>query len=216
MQGNFAPVDEIGKITEILDIAGEIPTNFPEGVYIRNGNLSKAPAILIETSQSCSRIRWPACCGMQVRTLSLEPSTRQTPSSASPMTFGLKEKACHALYFTKSSNNTWSISYNNRYVQSDTFRLEKGLKKPCFPPTTDGDPTAILISGVLNNLRFRKAFKNMSNTSVFEHAGRIFSAAENDNPNEIDLYSLDTLGTWNVDGGWKMAFTAHPKQMGTN
>lgn len=51
----------------------------------------------------------------------------------------------------------------------------------------------------------------MSNTSVFEHAGRIFSAAENDNPNEIDLYSLDTLGTWNVDGGWKMAFTAHPK-----
>lgn len=152
MQGNFAPVDEIGKITEILDIAGEIPTNFPEGVYIRNGNLSKAPAILIETSQSCSRIRWPACCGMQVRTLSLEPSTRQTPSSASPMTFGLKEKACHALYFTKSSNNTWSISYNNRYVQSDTFRLEKGLKKPCFPPTTDGDPTAILISGVLNNV----------------------------------------------------------------
>lgn len=37
-EGNFAPVDEIGKITEILDIAGEIPTDFPEGVYIRNGS----------------------------------------------------------------------------------------------------------------------------------------------------------------------------------
>jgi carotenoid cleavage dioxygenase-like enzyme len=58
---------------------------------------------------------------------------------------------------------------------------------------------------------YGKAFKNISNTSVFEHAGRVFSAAENDNPHEIDLYSLGTLGSWNVDGEWKMPFTAHPK-----
>jgi len=117
----------------------------------------------------------------------------------------------HALYFTKSVDNTWSISYTNRYVQSDTYRIEKELKKPCFLPFTDGDLPAMLIAAALNKLRYGKAFKNVSNTSVFEHAGRVFSAAENDNPHEIDLYSLGTLGSWNVDGEWKMPFTAHPK-----
>jgi carotenoid cleavage dioxygenase-like enzyme len=37
LQSNFAPVDEIGESIEILQIEGEIPTDFPEGVYIRNG-----------------------------------------------------------------------------------------------------------------------------------------------------------------------------------
>ena len=38
MQSNFAPVEEIGQITNILRIEGAIPEDFPEGVYIRNGN----------------------------------------------------------------------------------------------------------------------------------------------------------------------------------
>jgi carotenoid cleavage dioxygenase-like enzyme len=37
LQSNFAPVDEIGGPIEILQIEGEIPEDFPEGVYIRNG-----------------------------------------------------------------------------------------------------------------------------------------------------------------------------------
>ena len=62
------------------------------------------------------------------------------------------EGMLHAVYFTKSNNNTWSIKYTNRYVQSDTFRVEKGLKKPCFLPATDGDPLAMLIAGTLNTV----------------------------------------------------------------
>ncbi|KAF7001428.1 hypothetical protein CFC21_017102 [Triticum aestivum] len=182
-EGNFAPVEEIGDMREIFDIAGEIPADFPEGVYIRNGSNPLFGALHSSSSIfGKSHDIWVEGEGM-----------------------------LHAVYFTKSNNNTWSIKYTNRYVQSDTFRVEKGLKKPCFLPATDGDPLAMLIAGTLNTLRFGKAFKNMSNTSVFEHAGRVFSAAENDNPHEIDLYSLGTLGSWNVDGGWKMPFTAHPK-----
>uniref|UniRef100_M8CT55 Uncharacterized protein n=1 Tax=Aegilops tauschii TaxID=37682 RepID=M8CT55_AEGTA len=181
--GNFAPVEEIGDVREIFDIAGEIPADFPEGVYIRNGSNPLFGALHSSSSIfGKSHDIWIEGEGM-----------------------------LHAVYFTKSNNNTWSIKYTNRYVQSDTFRVENGLKKPCFLPATDGDPLAMLIAGNLNTLRFGKAFKNMSNTSVFEHAGRVFSAAENDNPHEIDLYSLGTLGSWNVDGGWKMPFTAHPK-----
>lgn len=182
-EGNFAPVEEIGGMREIFDVAGEIPADFPEGVYIRNGSNPLFGALHSSTSIfGKSHDIWVEGEGM-----------------------------LHAVYFTKSNNNTWSIKYTNRYVQSDTFRAEKGLKKPCFIPASDGDPLAMLIAGTLNTLRFGKAFKNMSNTSVFEHAGRVFSAAENDNPHEIDLYNLDTLGSWNVDGGWKMPFTAHPK-----
>nr|XP_015649025.1 uncharacterized protein LOC4345406 isoform X2 [Oryza sativa Japonica Group] len=36
-ESNFAPVEEIGQITNILRIEGAIPEDFPEGVYIRNG-----------------------------------------------------------------------------------------------------------------------------------------------------------------------------------
>ncbi|CAL5362203.1 unnamed protein product [Camellia sinensis] len=36
-QRNFVPVEEIGHIAQIEGIVGEIPADFPEGVYIRNG-----------------------------------------------------------------------------------------------------------------------------------------------------------------------------------
>ncbi|CAM0908153.1 unnamed protein product [Alopecurus aequalis] len=183
-EGNFSPVQEIGEVREILDIAGEIPADFPQGVYIRNGSNPLFGAL--HSSHSIfgkSHDIWVEGEGM-----------------------------LHALYFTKSSDdNTWSISYTNRYVQSDTYMLEKEKNRPCFLPSTDGDPRAMLVATVLNILRYGKASKNMSNTSVFQHAGRVFAAAENDNPHEIDLESLGTLGSWNIDGGWKMPFTAHPK-----
>ena len=40
LQSNFAPVDEIGEAIEIHQnqIEGAIPDDFPEGVYIRNGD----------------------------------------------------------------------------------------------------------------------------------------------------------------------------------
>ena len=38
MQSNFAPVDEVGEGIEIYQIEGAIPEDFPEGVYIRNGD----------------------------------------------------------------------------------------------------------------------------------------------------------------------------------
>lgn len=60
-------------------------------------------------------------------------------------------------------------------------------------------------------LRFGKANKDISNTSVFELAGRFYAAAENHLPQEIDLLSLKTLGEYNVNGAWNRPFTSHPK-----
>lgn len=41
-QSNFAPVEEIGAAEQVTDaLTGTIPVDFTEGVYIRNGILSK-------------------------------------------------------------------------------------------------------------------------------------------------------------------------------
>ncbi|KAF2919435.1 hypothetical protein DAI22_08g133400 [Oryza sativa Japonica Group] len=182
-ESNFAPVDEIGEITRVIEIEGEIPADFPEGVYIRNGGNP-----LYGGLQSVSSIFG------QSHNIWVEG-----------------EGMLHAVYFCKSNNSTWSISYNNRYVQSETFRIEKERQKPCFLPMTDGNPPAMLIASVLNTLRFRKVMKSMSNTSVFEHAGRVYAASEDDVPHEVDLHNLSTLGSWHLGGEWKLPFTAHPK-----
>ncbi|XP_052164052.1 carotenoid 9,10(9',10')-cleavage dioxygenase 1-like isoform X3 [Oryza glaberrima] len=183
-ESNFAPVEEIGQITNILRIEGAIPEDFPEGVYIRNG-----PNPLFGALHTVNSIFG------QTEDIWVEG-----------------EGMLHALYFNKKGeDNTWSISYNNRYVQSDTFRIEKDRQKPCFLSSAKGDPIAIFAASILNKQRFGKASRNYSNTNVFQHAGRVFSAAENDNPHEIDLENLGTICSWDVGGDWNMPFTAHPK-----
>uniref|UniRef100_A0A0D3GZK7 Carotenoid cleavage dioxygenase n=1 Tax=Oryza barthii TaxID=65489 RepID=A0A0D3GZK7_9ORYZ len=183
-ESNFAPVDEIGGRTEIWRIEGTIPDDFPEGVYIRNGSNPLFGALhKVNSIFGQSEDIWVEGEGM-----------------------------LHALYFTKSGEgSTWSISYNNRYVQSDTFNTERDRQRPCFLSAIKGDPLAIIAASILNMLRFGKVFRNMSNTGVFEHAERVFSVAENDIPYEIDLDNLGTLCSWVVDGQWNMPFTAHPK-----
>jgi hypothetical protein len=37
IQSNFAPVEELGEAIFVTCIQGRIPSDFPEGVYIRNG-----------------------------------------------------------------------------------------------------------------------------------------------------------------------------------
>jgi len=119
----------------------------------------------------------------------------------------------HALYFTRSSDGTaaWSISYANRYVQSDSYTIERARQRPCFLSVTKGNPLAMLAASLLNMLRFGKVFRNTNNTSVFVHASRVFAAADNDIPHEMDLQSLDTMASWSVGGDWILPFTSHPK-----
>lgn len=60
-------------------------------------------------------------------------------------------------------------------------------------------------------LRFGKVNKDISNTNVFEHAGRVYAVAENHLPQEICIENLDTGDTWDIGGEWDRPFTAHPK-----
>ncbi|KAK4709386.1 hypothetical protein R3W88_030311 [Solanum pinnatisectum] len=186
-QSNFAPVEEIGEAVRVAIIQGKIPDDFPEGVYIRNGSN-------------------PLFGGLK--------STKSIFGKSSHI-WVEGEGMLHALYFTKEKEkgNKWNIFYKNKYVETDTFNMEKNLKKPGFIPNIEGDSLAVLVASLLNVMRFGVLHKYISNTNVFEHSKKYYSIAENHMPQEINIQTLETLGNWTVNGAWSQSFTAHPKKI---
>lgn len=65
-------------------------------------------------------------------------------------------------------------------------------------------------------LRFGMANKKISSTSVFEHSGKLYASSENHLPQEIDLFTLETLEEWDVNGAWRRPFTSHPKVLSSS
>ncbi|KAJ4837921.1 hypothetical protein Tsubulata_046497, partial [Turnera subulata] len=183
-QSNFAPVEELKEAVLVTSIEGEIPDDFPEGVYIRNGSN-------------------PLYGG-------LKSTVSMFGKSSHIWVEG--EGMLHALYFGKASDGSWRVLYNNRYVETDTFKLERQRKKPSFLPAIEGNSPAILSAYLLNLLRFGKVNKYISNTNVVEHSGKFYSTAENHIPQEIDIFTLKTLANWDLNGAWNRPFTSHPKK----
>ncbi|XP_015057245.1 carotenoid 9,10(9',10')-cleavage dioxygenase 1-like isoform X1 [Solanum pennellii] len=186
-QSNFAPVEEIGEAVKVTTIQGKIPNDFPEGVYIRNGAN-------------------PLFGGLK--------STKSIFGKSSHIWIE-GEGMLHALYLTKEKEkgNKWNIFYKNKYVETDTFNIEKDRKKPSIIPNMEGDALAVFMAILLNVLRFGVFHKYLSNTNVFEHSKKYYSIAENHIPQEINIQTLETLGNWTINGDWTRSFTAHPKKI---
>ncbi|XP_069147852.1 9-cis-epoxycarotenoid dioxygenase NCED1, chloroplastic-like [Solanum lycopersicum] len=123
-QSNFAPVEEIGEAVRVTTIQGKIPNDFPEGVYIRNGAN-------------------PLFGGLK--------STKSIFGKSSHI-WVEGEGMLHALYFTKEKEkgNKWNIFYKNKYVETDTFNIEKDRKKPSIVPNMEGDALAVFMAILLN------------------------------------------------------------------
>lgn len=183
-QKNFSPVEEIGEATVVACCEGDIPVDFPEGVFVRNG-----PNPLFGGFKST-----------------------KSNFGRSSHTWVEGEGMLHAVYFKKESRGKWLLSYKNRYVESETFKLEKLRNKPSFLPAVEGDSRAIMAAYLLNTLRYGTVNKYISNTSVFEHAGKTYSVAENYVPQEVDITTLEACGNWNLDGNWDQPFCSHPKR----
>ncbi|KAE8732617.1 hypothetical protein F3Y22_tig00001825pilonHSYRG00195 [Hibiscus syriacus] len=150
-QTNTAPANELREAAVVTNIHGDIPTGFPEGVYIRNGPN-------------------PTYGGLK--------STESIFGKSSPIWLE-GEGMLHALYFSKDTNGRWTVIYNNRYVETDKFKLEKLRNKPSFLPAVQGDALAVFSSHL---------------------------------PNLIDIFTLETLGDWDVNVAWNRPFTSHPKR----
>jgi len=56
----------------------------------------------------------------------------------------------HAIYFKRSTQGSWKVLYNNKHVETDTYKIEKQLSKPSFLPAIEGDSLAILSAYLLN------------------------------------------------------------------
>ncbi|XP_077232111.1 carotenoid 9,10(9',10')-cleavage dioxygenase 1-like [Tasmannia lanceolata] len=183
-QSNFGPVEEIGEAVTVKCIEGEIPIDFPEGVYIRNGPNPLFGALqLTESVFGRSSHAWVEGEGM-----------------------------LHALYLKKDAHGNWNISYKNKYVESDTLNIEKKRNRPTFLPALEGESPAILAAYLLNQLRFGKVNKDLANTAIFEHGGKSYAITENHLPLEVDLLSLKTLDSWDINGAWDRPFAAHAKR----
>ncbi|KAG9153535.1 hypothetical protein Leryth_008485 [Lithospermum erythrorhizon] len=183
-QSNFAPVEEIGETVDLFEVEGEIPDDFPQGVYIRNGPN-------------------PPFGGLK-STISIFGKSSNTWIEGEGM--------LHALYFDTNKDGNWTIHYNNKIVQTETYKIEKLKGKPAFLPAIEGDSIAILWAYLLNKWRFGEFNKCLSNTNIFEHSGKLYSIAENHMPQRIDIQTLRSLGNWKVLEDWDRPFTSHPKK----
>ncbi|CAN0922542.1 Carotenoid 9,10(9',10')-cleavage dioxygenase 1 [Linum grandiflorum] len=187
-QKNFAPVEELKHAIILADdkIQGHIPDDFPTGVYARIG-----PNPLFGGLKSTSSV---------------------VGKTGNIWIEG--EGMIHALYFYNNKDTARSCCvYKNRYVESETMKLEKQRNKPLFIPAIEGHSPAILLAILLNLLRLGRPYKLLSNTNIFEHGGKFYAIADNHTPQEIDILTLETLGNWDVHGAWNATtFTSHPKR----
>ncbi|MEJ1962274.1 MAG: carotenoid oxygenase family protein [Gammaproteobacteria bacterium] len=99
------------------------------------------------------------------------------------------------------------VSYKGRFVRTKRYEADKAANRQLYGyyrnPFTD-DP------GIRDPER--PNLRTVSNTSPIVHAGKLFTLKEDGLPHRIDPVTLETLGTWDFDGGWKsQTFTAHPK-----
>lgn len=49
IQSNFCPVEEIGEAINVIDVQGTIPSDFPAGVYIRNGMCDQTIILFLDS-----------------------------------------------------------------------------------------------------------------------------------------------------------------------
>ncbi|KAL3746754.1 hypothetical protein ACJRO7_015656 [Eucalyptus globulus] len=183
-QKNFAPVQELGEAVEVACLEGELPADFPEGVFVRNGPNPQFGCLKSAVS----------------------------PIGITNETWVEGEGMLHALCFKKAGDSDWSISYKNKYIESETLKLEKQRNKPSFIPAIEGDPLAVLAAFTLNRIRLNAGNKFLCNTSVFEHSGKLYAIAENYLPHKINSQTLETFGVWDFNGDWNRPCTSHPKK----
>ncbi|KAG6546179.1 hypothetical protein Mapa_012214 [Marchantia paleacea] len=183
IKGNFAPVDEIVDKVRIHVLEGHVPQDFPPGCFIRNGPNPKFGAY---------------------------------QNLDSPILGGTTyynwfegEGMLHATYFEKDG----SIWYKNKYVETDSFKMEKELGRKVYLPTMDEKSTpGLRFNRMINLIRYGTPQRNPGNTSVFQHAGHVVAAAEGAKAYEINLSDLSTKGEYNCNGQWNRRFFGpHPK-----
>jgi carotenoid cleavage dioxygenase len=98
--------------------------------------------------------------------------------------------------------NNAKASYRNRYVRTEGLKIEEKEGRAIWP-------------GLLNLPRFDEPYgimmKNVANTALIWHHGRLLALWEGGEPYELKLPSLETVGPYTFNDQLTFPFTAHPK-----
>lgn len=96
-------------------------------------------------------------------------------------------------------------SYRNRWIDTLGLRLERQTGQSRF----GGINNFMLPEGDLF-AQIGGPFKNVANTSIVQHAGKVLALWEGGHPHEVRLEDLSTVGMWDFDGRLVDSMTAHP------
>jgi carotenoid cleavage dioxygenase len=94
------------------------------------------------------------------------------------------------------------VSYRNRWVRTGKFKAESEAGEALFGSNfgpMGHDPRAADIK------------RNVANTNIVWHGGKLLALEEGNPPVELDPVTLATHGPWTFEDGWQGPFTAHPK-----
>jgi carotenoid cleavage dioxygenase len=102
-------------------------------------------------------------------------------------------------------------SYRNRYVRTQGWQDEHAAGKALYASFAM-DPLYVIVANMLKNrFHHRPAIKNLANTALVWHDGRLLALWEGGEPHAITVPSLDTVGPYTYGGQLTHPFTAHPK-----
>lgn len=99
------------------------------------------------------------------------------------------------------------VDFRGRWIETERLKLLREAGHQLYGyyrnPFTD-DPA---IRDLVHTNR-----RTVANTSPLVHNGKLFALKEDGLPHQIDPITLETIGTWDFEGGYKsQTFTAHPK-----
>uniref|UniRef100_A0A6T5T6P3 GST N-terminal domain-containing protein n=1 Tax=Ostreococcus mediterraneus TaxID=1486918 RepID=A0A6T5T6P3_9CHLO len=106
-----------------------------------------------------------------------------------------------------------SIIYRNRYVRTDSWKLESMRQTRIFRPLMNADGATFLYNAACNFVETGSFLKDSANTALFYYAGKMLSLQDTQDPWEVDPHTLKTVGRCTFNGSFplKLPFTAHPK-----
>ncbi|HLB55868.1 MAG TPA: carotenoid oxygenase family protein [Coxiellaceae bacterium] len=91
-----------------------------------------------------------------------------------------------------------NASYDNRYVQTERFKIEKKAGKAMFSTSFD-------------DIEIGSTNSNTANTNVIAYQQKILALNEGASPVEIKLHDLSTIGDYTFNSQMKRHHTAHPR-----
>jgi len=94
------------------------------------------------------------------------------------------------------------VSWRNRWVRTEQFERERAAGRRLYSSSFDGAAGDPSVAG---------SPRNVANTNVLMHGGRLFALDEGNPPVALDADTLATRGRWTFGGRYAGPVTAHPK-----